>query len=497
MGRGIVQLFAQAGHRVYLYDAASEAVNAAFENVTAMLHKMSDKGKLTEAQTSIAIEALQVCEKIDDLADCDIVIEAIIENIEVKRSVFKQLEAVVRPTTLLASNTSSLLIADISAACEHPERVAGLHFFNPVPLMRVVEIIASVRTAESTVTALKNAIEGVGHRPVIAQDQPGFLVNHAGRGLYTEGLRILEENVSDQNGVDTVLREVAGFRMGPFELLDLTGLDVSGKVMTSIYEQFFQEPLFRPSALVTPRVAAGLFGRKTGQGWYTYTDGKKVTTPATPVPALPTNTRIWIDPDAAQYDLLKQRFTDAGATVTNAKEPESILVIQPWGIDASHACATQGLDASRCVAIDPLSDLTRHCTLMVTPVTQTDCRDAIHALLTQNNSSNEPRCAVTIINDSPGFIVQRVLAIIVNTACHIAQRRIASIADIEDAVKLGLGYPQGPLSWGDTVGGAKILSILDGIFEVTHDPRYRANIWLRRRVQLGVSLMTEEANRGR
>ncbi len=484
MGRGIVQLFAQSGHSVYLYDAAADAVESALSNVSAMINKLVDKGLLEANTAELAIASLHPCADVQELADCDIVIEAIVENIEIKRRVFNELESVVRDDAILASNTSSLLIADIAAACERPERVAGLHFFNPVPLMKVVEIISSVRTADTTVATLKAVVDGVGHRAVIAQDQPGFLVNHAGRGLYTEGLRLLEENVTDQNGVDTVLREVAGFRMGPFELLDLTGLDVSGKVMDSIYEQFQQEPLFRPSPLVPPRIAAGLFGRKTGAGWYQYEDGKKVTSAVAAVPQKPSDLKVWIDPNAPQIKALTALFCSAGATLSNPADDNAVVIIQPWGIDASEMCAQQGLDAARCVAIDPLSNLEKHATIMTTPITTLACRDAVHAVLAESG------CGVTAIQDSPGFIVQRVLATIVNIAAGIAQRQISSVADIEDAVKLGLGYPQGPLSWGDAIGAGTIVTILDGMHLVTRDPRYRPNLWLRRRAQLGVSLLT-------
>ena len=276
MGRGIVQLFAQSGHRVKFYDTSEAAVAAAHSFVTDMFDSKVDKGRISREEADNAIANLVPCTQLGDIADCDIVVEAVLEDLEVKRGLFAELETVVSPSAVIASNTSSLLIADIAARCKHPERVAGLHFFNPVPVMRVVEIISSVRTAAATVDRLKACIATTGHRAVLTQDQPGFLINHAGRGLYTEGLRILEERAASHDQVDLLMREAAGFRMGPFELLDLTGLDVSSKVMQSIYDQFQQEPRFRPSSIIPPRVAAGLFGRKTGEGWYQYQDGKKL-----------------------------------------------------------------------------------------------------------------------------------------------------------------------------------------------------------------------------
>jgi 3-hydroxybutyryl-CoA dehydrogenase len=489
MGRGIVQLFAQAGHRVSCFDAAEGAAQKAVEFARNMIERGVQKGRYTPEQASAMVAAIKPCASLDGLADCELIIEAIVENLEVKRKLFGDLEGVVSEHAILASNTSSLIVAEIAASCRHPERVAGLHFFNPVPLMKVVEIIAAVRTSPGTVAALRVTVEGTGHRAVVAADQPGFLVNHAGRGLYTEGLRILEEQAASPQQIDTLMREAAGFRMGPFELLDLTGLDVSGKVMESIYAQFQQEPRFRPSALVSPRIAAGLHGRKTGAGWYRYENDVKQETPSPPVPALRRDLRVWIDLSADERGGVIALVGDAGALVVESVDDADLIVIQPWGWDATRYCVDHGLDASRTVALDPLPGLSRHRTLMLTSITSPAARDAAHALMAQRGA------AVTVINDSPGFVVQRILATIVNIAAEIAQRRIASIEDIEDAVQLGLGYPQGPLSLGDQIGGAKVLSILSHMQSLTGDPRYRPSSWLRRRVALGKSLLEPETPR--
>lgn len=490
MGRGIVQLFAQAGHRVRCFDAADGAAAKAIEFVTGMIGRGVEKGRLSAADFDHIRGRIHACADMGDMADCDIVVEAIVEDLAVKQTLYHQLEAIVAASAILASNTSSLIVADIASACAHPERVAGLHFFNPVPLMKVAEIIAAVRTTAATVAMLRDLVSGAGHRAVVVADQPGFLVNHAGRGLYTEGLRLVEEQVAAPAEVDTVLREAAGFRMGPFELLDLTGLDVSAKVMASIYEQFQHEPRFRPSSLVAPRVAAGLFGRKSGAGWYAYDGDRKVVADARPVPAMPTDLTVWVDPKARHYAELSALATQAGARLAEAAaSPAALLIIQPWGTDATSSAVEAGLDAARCVAIDPLPPFERHRTLMLTAVTTPAMRDAAHALLASDG------VAVTLINDSPGFIVQRVLATIVNIAANIAQRGIASVDDLEDAVMLGLGYPRGPLSWGDAVGGGHILTILECLHAGTGDPRYRPSAWLKRRVALGLSLRSAEARR--
>ena len=491
MGRGIVQLFAQSGHRVKFYDTSEAAVAAAHSFVTDMFDSKVNKGRISREEADNAIANLVPCTQLGDIADCDIVVEAVLEDLEVKRGLFAELETVVSPSAVIASNTSSLLTADIAARCKHPERVAGLHFFNPVPVMRVVEIISSVRTKAATVDRLKACIATTGHRAVLTQDQPGFLINHAGRGLYTEGLRILEERAASHDQVDLLMREAAGFRMGPFELLDLTGLDVSSKVMQSIYDQFQQEPRFRPSSIIPPRVAAGLFGRKTGEGWYQYQDGKKLETTAAsgPAPTLSDNCSVWIDPAADRHGELSALSQQAGARLAQSPDDASLLLIQPWGIDVSQACADLDLDANRCVAVDPLPSLEMRRTLMLSPITRAQSRDDAAAILGADNAP------YTIISDSPGFVVQRMLATIVNIGTNIAQRGIASVEDIDDAVRIGLGYPAGPLALGDSIGPQKVMQILEGLQRVTGDPRYRPSHWLRRRAQLGKNLTTREAAR--
>lgn len=490
MGRGIVQLFVQAGLRVRCFDTAPEAVASALDSVAQRITRAIAKGQLAAAIGAQLPVNLLGAGALAELADCDLVIEAIIENMALKQALFAQLEAVVAADAILASNTSSLVVAELAAHCAHPQRVAGLHFFNPVPLMKVVEIIAAVRTTPAVVAALTAVVAQTGHRAVVAADQPGFLVNHAGRGLYTEGLRLVEEQVASPQAVDTLLREAGGFSMGPFELMDLTGLDVSGRVMESIYQQFQQEPRFRPSALVPPRMAAGLYGRKTGEGWYRYgADGQKIVAAPAAVPALNPAARVWIDPDAAQAQGLRALVVGAGLTLVERPEPADLILIQPWGDDASHSCARAGLDATRTVAIDPLPGLDKHRTLMLTCITTPAARDLAHALLTGDG------VAATVINDSPGFVLQRVLATIVNIATALVQRGIATVDDLDDAVRLGLGYPQGPLQLGDTVGGAQILTILTRQQALTGDDRYRPSLWLRRRVELGQPLRTLEVAR--
>ncbi len=487
MGRGIAQLCLQSGFQVRLYDADAAACQAAAEYIFTMLQKLVDKDKLTAAQLAASRHRLNLCDSPAGLAGCAVVIEAIVEDLAIKQQLFAKLEGIVSASTVLASNTSSLLIADIAAACQRPERVCGLHFFNPVPLMPLVEVIPGVRTARQCISDVVALVNRTGHRPVIAQDQPGFLVNHAGRAYYTEALKIMEEGIADAVAIDRVMREGLGFRMGPLELMDLTGLDVSGRVMQSVYEQFQHDPWYRPSALIAPRISAGLHGRKTGEGFYRYEEGVQAV-PAEPAVPAGSCRDVWVSDDVTAG--LVDRLRANGARLVDTPHGEqTIHILQFWGKDVSHVAAARQLNPALCVAVDPLPALEGRRTLMVSPVTRAVIRDSAHALLAADG------VPVTVINDSPGFISQRILAMMVNIACHIVQRRIASVADLEAAVTLGLGYPQGPLAWGDAVGAGRIAEILHNIHQLTADPRYRAALWLRRRAELSLSLRAEEHDR--
>ena len=386
----------------------------------------------------------------------------------------------------------------IAAACARPERVAGLHFFSPVPLMKLVEVIDGLLTSHDVVRAPGRFRRGPGPQAGPRQDTPGFIVNHAGRGYGTEALRILGEGIAGARRRSIAYyKGGAGFSMGPFELLDLTGLDVSHPVMESIYHQYYEEPRFRPSPLTAQRLAAGVLGRKSGRGFYEYggTGAATASPRASPQPPTakaphesPVRRRVWIGPGDGREgvtDLLRR----LGAIIDDAQTPasDSICLLLPSGIDATTAAIDAGVNPAHAVALDTLPDLGQQRTLMSTPVTDQSTREAALALLGVDGVN------VDLIHDSPGFIVQRVLAHIVNVACDIAQQRIATPADIDLAVQLGLGYPKGPLAWGDAIGPERVVAILQGLSTTYGDPRYRASVWLSRRARLGVSLLTPEA----
>lgn len=485
MGRGIAQLFAAAGLPVRLYDSNPQTVEQALAFNRELLERSVAKGKLGPDALSGTMQRLLPTHSLDELADCDLLIEAIIEDIGAKQALLAELEKRVAPDAVLASNTSSLSVTRIAARCQHPERVAGFHFFNPVTLMRIVEVVRGQRTSESVVRRLSRLAEQAGHFPAVSPDSPGFIVNHAGRAFSTEALRILGEGIATPAQVDRILRDGVGFRMGPFELLDLTGLDISHAVMESLYQQFYQDPRYTPSTLAAQRVAGGLLGRKSGEGFYRYRDGQPLHEVEVPPEPVLLNRPYWLD---SQDPELRHRIaailTQGGVVLETSEAPSSraICLVTPLGTDASTRIDALGLPPERSLALETFTDLDRRRVLMrqpaLDPKLEIQARQAL-------GSDGVP---VEVINDSPGFISQRVVAGIVNLGCEIAQRGIASPVTLDRAVQLALGYPFGPLGFGEHYGAARILTILQGLQACYGEARYRPSPWLRRRVQLDLPL---------
>lgn len=491
MGRGIAQIAAQAGSRVKLYDMQALAAEKARDALHAQWDKLLEKGRLDPAQVEANKANLVIAQSLEDLADCDLVVEAIVERLDAKKALFSALESIVGDHAVLVSNTSSLSITAIAAGLKRPERVAGYHFFNPVPLMKVVEVISGIKTAPEIGPDLSAYAKQMGHTPVTAQDTPGFIVNHAGRGYGTEALRVISEGVTDFATVDRILRDQVGFKLGPFELMDLTGVDVSHPVMESIYHQYYEEARYRPSVITAQRAAAGLSGRKVGEGFYKYTDGTAqiAAEPAPPVVAnIPP---VWLSPRAARRAELLQLLKNLGAKIETgvSPSPEALTLVAPLGFDVTTVAVVERLDPSRTVGIDMLVDdaATKRRVLATNPATRADMRDAAHALFA---SDGKP---VSVIRDSGGFVTQRVVANIVNIAADICQQQVCTPKDLELAVTLGLGYPMGPLAMGDRYGPTNVLEVLFNMQTVYGDQRYRPSPWLRRRGAIGLSLMHVES----
>jgi len=491
MGRGIAQIAAQAASNVKLFDLQADASYKAKAELAAQWDRLVAKNRLDAAAAEDCKNRVVTVTMLAELADCDLVVEAVIERLDVKQALFAELESVVSPQAVLVSNTSSLSVTAIAAKLKNPQRLAGYHFFNPVPLMKVVEVIAGLKTDAAVCTQLSNYARQMGHTAVLAQDTPGFIVNHAGRGYGTEALRIVSEGIADFATIDCILRDQVGFKLGPFELMDLTALDVSHPVMESVYHQYYEEARYRPSVITAQRLAGGMLGRKTGEGFYKYEGGVMQVAPEVPAPVVAEMPPIWVSPRASRRSELLQLLKNLGASIETgaSASPQALMLVAPLGFDITTVAVVERLDPARTIGIDMLIDdaASKRRVLATNPATRTDMRDAAHALFARDDK------AVSVIRDSGGFVTQRVVATIVNIASDICQQGICSPKDLETAVTLGLGYPLGPLAMGDRYGPTNILEVLFNMQTVYGDQRYRPSPWLRRRGAIGLSLMHEES----
>ncbi len=487
MGRGIAQVAAEGGIAVRIFDANAGAAEAARAFVAKMIDRQAEKGTITAAAAKVIAARVSVAADLAEAAQCDVVIEAIYEDLEAKRKLFSALEDAARPDTIIATNTSSLSVTAIAAACKKRDRTAGMHFFNPVPLMKLVEIIPGLATAPEVTDALVTLARRMGREPAISVDSPGFIVNHVGRAYVPEAGRIVAERIARFNEVDRIMSGPPGFRMGPFTLLDLIGSDISVAAMESIWGQFFGEPMYATGPELKLRVTGGLYGQKSGLGWYAYEQGKRVDPPMPPMPKVRPKL-VWVRPSSAfpHFTIeLTQYIAAQGIAVDRSDAPpsEALILFTPVGWDLTTSVVDLDLDPERTVALDMLFGLGGPRTLMVTPRTDPDYRDMAQGLMSADGT------AAVVINDSPGFVAQRIVAHIINVACQVASRGVASPADVDMGTRLGLGYPMGPLAWGDKLGAGTVLHILERLEDFYRDPRYRPSPWLKRRAMLGLSLL--------
>ncbi len=490
MGRGIVQVSAAGGMKVIAFDEKPGGATAAKDFVGKMLERAAEKGQMPAAEAKAAFDRISVATSLADCAKADVIVEAVFERLDIKQELFEKLDAIAPPGTILASNTSSLAVTAIAAKTKHPERCAGMHFFNPVPLMRLVEVIPGLKTEKWVTDALMTIGRRMTREPVLCVDSPGFLVNHIGRGLGPETQRILQEGIATHDEIDRILVGAPGFRMGPFTLGDMVGIDVGNAAMASMYEQFFHEPAYAPSPLIALRAAGGLYGQKTGSGWYTYKDGKKIEPAQKATPAARPKS-VWVRPSDHNQDL-QNPFLDylktTGVEIERGASPskDALIIITPVGYDLTTAVQDLKYDGARSVAVDVLFGLKGPRTVMVTPMIDPKYRETAHGLM---GNDGQP---VVVINDSPGFVAQRAVAALINVGCNVAQRGVGVPSDIDKGAKLGLGYPFGPIEWGDRIGPKRVLFILERLHEFYQEPRYRPSPWLKRRVILGLPLSAPE-----
>ncbi|MFJ6747869.1 3-hydroxyacyl-CoA dehydrogenase [Streptomyces sp. NPDC091266] len=484
MGQGIAQVALVAGHRVRLYDAAPGRAEEAAAAIVRRLDRLVEKGRIAAPERDAARVRLSPATTLADLADAALVIEAILEQLPAKQELFTALEDVVGADCLLATNTSSLSVTAVAGPLRHPGRCVGMHFFNPAPLLPLVEVVSGFATEEATALTAYGTAAAWGKTPVRCADTPGFLVNRIARPYYAEALRVHEERVADPATIDAVLREGSGFKMGPFELTDLIGQDVNEAVTHSVWQAFFQDPKFTPSLAQRRLVESGLHGRKSGRGWFDYSEGAERPLPHTAAPC-PAPEAVGIqDALAGPSRVLCELIEEAGIKITGERTPgESEGFIRlPGG-----ACLA--MTNGRPATSDADGRYLRFDLSL-------DYRAATRIALTASRAASEADVAeavglfqalgkqVSLIRDAPGMIVARTVAMIVDFAVDAAEREVATPEDIDTAMRLGVNYPGGPMEWADRLGARWVRDLLDSLHHRMAGGRYAPSWALRHRADL-------------
>ncbi|QKV93724.1 3-hydroxyacyl-CoA dehydrogenase [Streptomyces sp. NA02950] len=484
MGQGIAQVALVAGHPVRLYDAAPGRACQAVEAIAARLGRLVDKGRLPAADRDAALGRLTPVAAIEDLADADLAIEAILEELGAKQQLFTALESVVSDRCLLATNTSSLSVTAVAGALRLPGRLVGLHFFNPAPLLPLVEVVRGAATDEDAADRAYDTVAAWGKTPVRCSDTPGFIVNRLARPFYAEAFRVLEERAAEPATIDAVLRESGGFRMGPFELTDLIGQDVNEAVTRSVWEAFFHDPKFTPSLAQRQLVDSGRHGRKSGHGWFDHTEGAQRPAPHTAEPCEAPE-KVVLHGDLGPAAALVELIEEAGITV--AREPTGGHLALP---DGTRLSLTDGSPATT----DP-SAVTIRFDLAL------DYRTAGRIALAPSEAASPEsvRTAiglfqalgkeVSVTRDVPGMIVARTVAMLVDFALDAAAREVASPEDIDTAMRSGVNYPRGPVQWGDDLGARWVRDTLRNLHDSCPTGRYAPSQALVRRAAVQEKLL--------
>ena len=454
MGAGIAEVAASHGHPVLVYDINADAISRAIDGIRTRLESRVARGKLSAEACEQTLQRLVPVTDIQALARADLVIEAASEQMAVKKALFAQLAEICPAKTLLTSNTSSISITAIAADLSHPERVAGLHFFNPAPVMKLVEVVSGLATSEEVVEQLSALAVKWGKQPVRCQSTPGFIVNRVARPYYAEAWRALEEQVAAPEAIDAALREGAGFPMGPLELTDMIGQDVNFAVTCSVFNAFWQERRFLPSLVQQELVLAGRFGKKSGQGVYNWRSDRPAAS--------------WLETVSdADSAISVQRRSD-GVT-----EIDGLLLIETQGETAQALANRYGQPVVVCDRQE--GDVAVIAVAASNPASAN--RKAVWHLQQQGKR-------VLQVADYPGLLIWRTVAMIVNEALDALQKGVASEQDIDTAMRLGVNYPRGPLAWGEQLGWQRLLRLLENLQRHYGEERYRPSSLLRQRALL-------------
>ncbi len=489
MGSGIAQVAASAGYRVKLFDTRPDAVAKALLDIRAIYGKLVDKGRMTQTDADAASARLQPAAALLDVADAALVIEAIVENLDAKRALFVDLEALVNDDCILASNTSSISVTAIGAALRLPQRLVGMHFFNPVPLMALVEVVHGLATDGEIADIVFATASAWGKSPVHAKSTPGFIVNRVARPFYGEALRLLLEQAGDCATIDAVMREAGGFRMGPFELMDLIGHDVNFSVTQSVFHAYFCDPRFTPSVLQQEMVNAGFLGRKSGRGFYRYGADVVASLPHVEAPQ-PRPEFVACSVLAGPALLLAERLRASGVNfgLHHADIDESDTAAFYCNGAALHLTdgrsATERARANNhpdTVLFDLVLDYATAPRIAVSRADQCSLQayNSVVGLL------QGAGFAVSRLDDVPGLAVMRTVAMLANEAFDAVHQGVCNAAAVDLAMQKGVNYPRGPLAWAEAVGLGRIDAVLSNLAAGYGEDRYRVSPLLRRKLARG------------
>lgn len=488
MGAGIAQVAAQAGHPVLLFDTREEAAFEGRARLTDGLEKRAAKGKMTKAEVDAILTRIRIAESLDDLAPAKLAVEAVIEDAETKRQLFGDLEARLAEDAILASNTSTLSITALQRDLRRPGRCAGMHFFNPAQVMKLVEVIQGLNTAPEVAKVVAATAAAWGKKPVMVKSVPGFIVNRVARPFYSEAFRALQEGAADAATIDAVLMGCGGFRMGPFALTDLIGQDVNAAVTRTAFNAYSGAVRFLPALLQDELVAAGQLGQKSGHGIYDYRAGGAGATPRLH-PAAPAPLKIAFATEAGPLADLAAALQAAGHSVaTRADLPPAMMEV-----DGAFLTLTDGrlatersAEAGRpVILLDHGRGAQKGQMVCLAAPDQADPEDLAKAAGLFQALGAE----VAVIDDHPGMIVMRTVAMLANVAADAVRDGVAAPEDTDAAMLFGLNYPQGPLAWAEDIGRDWVFKTLENLAVTVGEDRYRPSQWLRRRVAAGVPLV--------
>ncbi|EPG37914.1 3-hydroxyacyl-CoA dehydrogenase [Acinetobacter colistiniresistens] len=485
MGIGIAQLAVIHGHSTILYDLDHEKTKQAVEGLRQTFVKLVEKGKITAEQAQQALSRLTIADRIEDLADVELVIEAVVEKLEVKQALFQQLAGICRDHTIFASNTSSISVTAIAAGVSHPERVVGLHFFNPAPVMKLVEIVQGLKTPIDLCQSLKSLMLAWHKIPVLTKSTPGFIVNRIARPFYAEAFRALQEQVTTYDQLDYALKQCGGFAMGPCELTDLIGQDVNFSVTQSVYEAFFYEPRYRPSLIQKELVDAGTWGRKSKQGFYHYDEKNQYATfyPQTIV-TQSFHADVQVKGTWAQCPHLLERLGLSRALTSN----ENIIQIDDIDLRLSQGESANLQYLSRkTILMDWHHDFVQAQAVVLSHnhLCQADDLAKIEAFFAQQ------QIKVLWISDHPALLTLRTIVLLINEACEASLHGVASMEDIDNAMRYGVNYPKGPYQWMMQLGAQYVLQTLTNLYAIYGEEKYRASLYLKQYVAKQQSVIAD------